>query len=128
MLFAPLLDLLLNAELSVAFAVPVGVAEADSLVLELLVALLVVLALVPAAVSFSVLALSELALDAEVAKEELVAALVLVSLLEPEAVLVLPALFVEDLAASIFSLSVLLDDELLDFAKVSTSVELLEAL
>ncbi len=114
--------------MSVAFAVPVGVAEADSLVLELLVALLVVLALVPAAVSFSVLAFSELALDAEVAKEELVAALVLVSLLEPEAVLVLPALFVEDLAASIFSLSVSLDDELLDFAEVSTSVELLEAL
>lgn len=127
-LFAPLFDLLLNVELSVALAVPVGVAEADSLVLELLLALFLVLPLVAAAVSFSLRAFSELALNASVAAEALVAAFVLVSLLEPEAALILPALFVEDLAVSSFSLSVELELELWASAEVRVSVELLEAL
>lgn len=127
-LFAPLFDLLLNVELSVALAVPVGVAEADSLVLELLLALLLVLPLVAAAVSFSLRALSELSLIAAVAAEALVADFVLVSLLEPEAALILPALFVEDLAVSSLSLSVSLELELLASAEVRVSVELLEAL
>ena len=127
-LFAPLFDLLLKVELSVAFAVPVGVAVAFSVVPEVLPAFVAVLALVPARLAFAVLDLLALAFNAALAVEALVADLVSAELLEAVALLVFEADLLEVLLALSDLVELSLEVALLVLDEVLVTAELLVAL
>jgi hypothetical protein len=123
-----LTDELLNVELLLALAFPVGVADADSVVPAELPAALVVAPKVPAKVPLAALDLFALAFSAALEVEEPVADLVLLALLAAVELLELEALLLADWFAVRLALLLELDMEVSLLEEVFVEVELLEAL
>jgi hypothetical protein len=127
-LFAPLFDLLLFVESSVELAVPLVPANAVSSVPAVLLASVLVLAAVPAREELAELDFAALAFNAALDAEPLVAAFVLLAVLEAVWPLVLESVLLADSVAfrPLLELSLFVAELVLE--EVSVFDELLEAL